>query len=103
MKIAITGANGLFGRGLAQVVHKAHEVLPITHADAELTRLADVRRVLLAGRPDAVIHAAAAPDPDKCEADPDYAFQTNVLATQNVVDVARELGIPVAQISTDSV
>ena len=103
MKVAITGASGLFGQGLVQVIGKTHEVLPITHADADLTLLPEVRRVLLAGRPDAVIHAAAAPDPDKCEADPDYAFQTNVVATRNVVEVAEELGVPVAQISTDAV
>lgn len=103
MKIAITGANGLFGHGLVQVIRRTHEVLPITHADADLTQLPEVHRVLLAGRPDVVIHAAAAPDPDKCEADPDYAFQTNVVATRNVVRVAEELGVPVAQISTDAV
>ena len=103
MKIAITGASGLFGQGLAQVIGKTHEVLPITHADADLTLLPEVRRVLLSGRPDAVIHTAAAPDPDRCEADPDYAFRTNVVATRNVVNVAEELGIPVAQISTDAV
>jgi dTDP-4-dehydrorhamnose reductase len=58
---------------------------------------------MLAARPDALIHAAGAPDPDKCEANPEYAFQTNVVATRNVVDVAKELAIPVVHISTDAV
>lgn len=103
MNIAITGANGLLGHALVQVIGAAHHVLPMTRADADLTRLPDVRRVLLAARPDALVHTAAAPDPDKCELDPEYAFQTNVVATRNVVEVAKELAIPVAHISTDAV
>lgn len=103
LKIAVTGANGLLGHALVRVIGAVHNTLPMTRADADLTSLPDVRRVLLAGRPGAVIHAAAAPDPDVCEANPEYAFQTNVVATQNVVEVAKELGIPVAQISTDAV
>jgi dTDP-4-dehydrorhamnose reductase len=103
MKVAITGANGLFGHALVWVIGGAHHALPLTRADADLTRLPDVRRVLLAARPDAIVHAAAAPDPDACEANPEYAFQTNVVATENVVQVAKELAIPVAQISTDAV
>lgn len=103
MRIAITGANGLLGHGLMQVMGAKHQVLPLTRADADVTQLPEVRRVLLAARPDAVIHTAAAPDPDVCERDPDYAFRTNVVATRNVVEVAQELAIPVAQISTDAV
>ena len=103
MKVAITGANGLFGHALVQVIGAAYQVLPMTRADADLTRLTDLRRVVLAARPDALIHTAGAPDPDKCERNPDYAFQTNVVATRNVVDVAKELAIPVAHISTDAV
>ncbi|HEX4606317.1 MAG TPA: NAD(P)-dependent oxidoreductase [Candidatus Angelobacter sp.] len=103
MKIAITGANGLFGHGLVQVIGVAHQILPLTRVDADLTRLSDVRRVLLAARPDALIHSAAAPDPDACQTNPEYAFQANVVATRNLVGVAKELAIPVAHISTDAV
>jgi dTDP-4-dehydrorhamnose reductase len=103
MKIAIAGANGLFGHGLVQVIRAAHHTLPMTRADADLTRLSDVRRILLAALPDALIHSAAAPDPDVCEANPEYAFQANVVATRNIVGVAQELAIPVAHISTDAV
>lgn len=103
MKIVLTGANGLFGHGLTKVIGAVHHVVPMTRADADLTRLPDVRRFLLAARPDALIHTAAVPDLDVAETNPDYAFQGNVVATQNVVTVAEELGIPVAHISTDAV
>ena len=103
MKIAITGANGLFGHALVQVVGAVHSTLPMTRADADLTRLSDVRRILLGERPDALIHTAAAPDPDVCERNPEYAFEANVVATRNIVEAAKELAIPVAHISTDAV
>gem|GEM_PF-34547 len=103
MKVAITGANGLFGHGLIQIISTKHQIVPMTRADADLTQLPDVRRFLLSARPDVLIHSAAAPDPDVCEANPEYCFQANVVATRNVVDIARELAIPVAQISTDAV
>lgn len=103
MKIAITGANGLFGHALVQVVGAVHSTLPMTRADADLTCLPDVRAMLLKKEPDALIHTAAAPDPDACERNPEYAFQANVVATRNIVEVAKELAIPVAHISTDAV
>jgi dTDP-4-dehydrorhamnose reductase len=103
MKIAITGGNGLFGHGLVQILGRSHDAAPLTRADADLTRLSDVRRVLLGIRPDVVIHTAAVPDLDISETHPDYAFQGNVAATQNIVNVAEELDAPVAHISTDAV
>lgn len=103
MKLALTGANGLFGHGLIRVIGATHNILPMTRAGADLTRLSEVRRFLLAELPDALIHTAALPDVDVAETNPDYAFQQNVVATQNVVAVAQELGIPMAHISTDAV
>ena len=103
MKIAITGANGLFGHGLVQVVGARHSVFPMTRAVADLTDIGAVRRVLQAEKPDALIHTAGIPDPDLCESEPERAFSNNVLATRNVVAVAQELSFPVAHISTDAV
>jgi dTDP-4-dehydrorhamnose reductase len=103
MKIAITGANGLFGCGLVRVIGATHKVYPMTRGTADLTDIAAVRRVLIAEKPDALIHTAGIPDPDLCESEPERAFANNVVATRNVVAVARELSFPVAHISTDAV
>ena len=46
MKIAITGANGLFGCGLVQVIEARHEIYPMTRATADLTDIDAVRRAL---------------------------------------------------------
>jgi dTDP-4-dehydrorhamnose reductase len=103
MKIAITGANGLFGHGLVRIMSAQHEVFPMTRATADLTDVAALRRALISEKPDVVVHTAGLPDPDVCESEPERAFAANVLATRNVVNVARELSFAVAHISTDSV
>lgn len=103
MKVAITGARGLFGYGLAEVFSAHHAVTALGHQEADITHADQLRAVFGKLRPDVVIHPAAIPDLDICEADPDHAFLVNVTGTRNVVDAAREVGAAVAYISSDTV
>lgn len=103
MKIAITGSNGLFGRGLAQVMGRSHEIFPLGRAEADITRPEAVRAAFNRLQPDVVVHAAAIPSPDVCEKDPAQAFLVNVHGTGHVVEAAKEIGAAVAYISTDAV
>jgi dTDP-4-dehydrorhamnose reductase len=103
MRVVITGAAGLFGHGLQQIFGAKNTVLPLTRADADTTdaqKICDVFKKLL---PEVVIHTAAIPDLDICEADPAKAFLVNVEGTRNVVEAAREVGAAVAHISSDAV
>jgi dTDP-4-dehydrorhamnose reductase len=103
MRIGITGANGLFGSGLTMVVGERHEAVPLTRGQADLTDLQQVDRALRPLHLDAVIHAAANPDPDDCELHPEAAFRANVVSTANLVRLAQELRFTLALISTDAV
>src|SRR5579864_488667 len=103
MRVLITGAAGLFGHGLTQVFVAKHTVFPITHAVADITNVAAIRDLFVKLEPEIVIHAAAIPDPDACEADPALAFSVNVEGTRNVVEAAREIGAAVAFVSSDAV
>src|SRR5579859_3640131 len=103
MKIAITGAAGLFGHGLARIFSTRHEVFPLSHSDFDITNGDDVRAVLKKIMPEVVVHPAGIPDIDICEADPAKAFLVNFHGTRNVVEAARELGAAVTFISTDAV
>jgi len=103
MKIAITGAGGLFGYGLAQVLGGRHHVIPLGRAEADITNAAQVRACLETALPEVVIHSAAIRDLDISEADPAEAFLVNVHGTRNVVEAAQSIGAAVAYISTDSV
>ncbi|HUU12408.1 MAG TPA: dTDP-4-dehydrorhamnose reductase [Terriglobia bacterium] len=103
MKVAVTGAAGLFGCGLVQVFSERHEVIPLTRAEADITKSEEVRAALAKAAPDVVVHPAGIPDLDICEADPAKGFLVNFHAVRHVVDAARELGAAVAYISTDAV
>ena len=103
MKIAITGAGGLFGYGLDRVIRRRHHSFPLTRAQADLTDLEQVRQALGRVKPEVLIHAAAIADPDKCETNPQEAFRVNVGATVNILKVAEEVGFAVTLISTDAV
>ena len=103
MKVAITGAAGLFGCGLVRVFSSRHTVFPLTHTDADVTKPDQVRQVFRKLGPEIVVHPAGMPDLDACEGDPAGAFLVNVHGTRNVVEAAREAGAEVVYISTDAV
>jgi dTDP-4-dehydrorhamnose reductase len=103
MKVAITGAAGLFGQGLVAAFSTRHEVFPLTHAEADITRAETVLAAVERIRPNLIVHSAAIPDPDICEAEPARAFLVNYQGTRNVVEAARQVGAGVAHISTDAV
>jgi dTDP-4-dehydrorhamnose reductase len=103
MRIAVTGASGLFGHGLAQVFSSRHTVAALTHADVDITNAEQVREVVAGLRPDLVIHSAAIRDPDTAELNPARAFQVNFHGTRNVAEAARAVGAKVVCISSDAV
>jgi dTDP-4-dehydrorhamnose reductase len=103
MKIAITGAAGLFGHGLVAAFSTRHEVFPLTRADADITNEQAIGAVLERIRPDVIVHPAGIPDIDICDADPDKGFLVNSQGTRNVVEAARRVGAGLAHISTDAV
>jgi dTDP-4-dehydrorhamnose reductase len=103
MKIAITGAAGLFGCGLVQVFSHSHAVTALTHANLDITHRDDVWNAFNRIRPEVVVHSAGTPDIDLCEAEPAKGFLLNFLGTRNVMDAAHGAGAAVAFISTDAV
>jgi dTDP-4-dehydrorhamnose reductase len=103
MRVAVTGAAGLFGHGLVQEFRKAHDVTPLTRADADITDHDAVRALLQGLKPDMIVHPAAIADIDFCELHPDLARTVNVDATRNLVEIARDLGAGFVYISTDGV
>jgi dTDP-4-dehydrorhamnose reductase len=103
MKVAITGAAGLFGHGLVEVFKTRHEVFPLTRSEVDITKEEEVQSVLHKLRPEVIVHSAAIPDLDICEANPAKAYLVNVHGTRHIVEAARASGAAVAYISTDAV
>ncbi len=103
LNVAVTGSAGLFGQGLVEVFRSRHTVFPLTRAEADITKAEEVRVALAKFRPDVIVHAAAIPDLDICEADPGKAFLVNVEGTRHVVEAAQEINAAIAYISTDAI
>jgi dTDP-4-dehydrorhamnose reductase len=103
LKVAITGAAGLLGHGLVEVFGRRHDVVALTRGEVDITNADQVRAAFAKSRPDIVVHAAAIPDLDECEANPPKAVRVNVDGTQHIVDAAGAIGAAVAYTSTDAV
>lgn len=113
MKLLITGASGLLGTKLCQIsLRKNHEVysaysqhMPLYGTPVELNIL-DMRATqatLDKIKPEAIVHAAALTDVDKCELEKDLAWKTNVEATKNLAQLCKEHGAFLIYVSTDYV
>jgi len=104
MRILVTGAKGMLGTDLCQIYRDAgHSVTPtdIQEMDVRDTRL--VMSTVGELQPEAVLHLAALTDVDGCERDPEAAFRTNAIGTQNVALACQRFGADLVYISTLSV
>ncbi|MFQ5848448.1 MAG: dTDP-4-dehydrorhamnose reductase [Candidatus Methylomirabilales bacterium] len=100
--MVLTGAEGLLGSDLTEVLGRTHRVVPLSRKDLDVTGPA-VTATLRPFQPDLIIHAAAYTDVDGCEQDPARAFRVNSEGTGQVARACRELGIPLVYFSTDYV
>ena len=113
IKVLITGAGGMLGTDLGNVLQKDFEVVglerrPVTHLTVpydicDLTQARKTRDAILSHKPDVIIHTAAMTDVDYCEEHHDEALESNVAATESVVNAANEIDAPVIFYSTDYV
>ncbi len=111
MKVLITGGSGLLGRALLRDASK-HNIDAlgtynrVSHERGipmDVTERGQVSATMQRVKPDWIIHAAAMTDVDRCEREPDNAWQANALGTKNIVDAGKECGARVVYISTDYV
>lgn len=113
MKILITGAGGMLGTDLGNVLSQEFEAVglerrPVTHLTVpydicDLTQARKTREAILSHKPEVILHAAAMTDVDYCEEHQDEALANNVAATESVVEAANEIDAPVIFFSTDYV
>ncbi len=83
-------------------LHKRDVQLASTRsAKIDLESENNLVRHLQALKPDIVIHTAGLTSVERCEAEPDLAYQVNVTLTSNVARACSHLGIKLVHISTD--
>lgn len=108
MKILVTGSDGMLGSALCPtLLNRGYNVIATDLSPSnEGTKSLDVRNfdrvkdMVEKIKPDIVMHLAAETDVDKCEVEPDHAFLTNTIGTQNVALVCQKLNIEMVYIST---
>jgi len=103
VRILVIGANGQLGIEVCKVLEEAHEVIPATREDANITNLDQVLSLVEKTSPEVIINTAAYTDVDGCEKDKEKAFLVNALGARNVAIAARETGAKLVHISTDYV
>ncbi|MDD3218508.1 MAG: dTDP-4-dehydrorhamnose reductase [Lachnospiraceae bacterium] len=106
MKVFVTGVKGQLGHDVVNELEKrGHEAIGVDIEEMDITDKVSVNKVIKEANPDAVIHCAAwtavdaAEDEDKQE----KVHLVNVVGTENIAEVCKELGIKMMYISTDYV
>ena len=101
MKYAVLGAAGQLGRDLCPRL--AGDVVPLTRAQADLTRRDMLRDLLLQLRPDVVVNCAAYNLVDQAEVEWETAFAVNGWGVRALAEVCRDLDCTLVHFSSDYV
>ena len=102
MRTLLIGANGQLGQELRHVFSN-HDLIPLTHADMDVTDRKQTEEVLDRHVPDLILNTAAYHRVDECEDHPERSFAFNALAVRELAIAAREIGAILVHISTDYV
>lgn len=115
MKILITGASGMLGYDLWQILFAEHDLYGVGRSDCpefierekwlklDLSDPAKTYQIITKVNPELVIHTAALTDVDACELNPEKAYLVNTLATRNVALACQRFDTVMLYISTDYV
>jgi dTDP-4-dehydrorhamnose reductase len=120
MKILITGANGMLGSTLTEMLFKTqHEILATGRGEFRYNKLIfneknryttldilnskEIEDVVGSYQPDAIIHAAAMTQVDECEQNKELCTSINIIASKQLMSAAKKCGAALYYISTDFV
>jgi dTDP-4-dehydrorhamnose reductase len=104
VKIAIIGANGQLGFDLVRVFKNSEDkIVPLTHADIDVTDFKLSEKILKNIQPDVVINCAAYVRVDDAEDFADKAFTVNALGARNIALICKDIDSILVHISTDYV
>ena len=105
-RMLVTGAGGMVGSYLEAALPGYDLVMTDTVAGfipLDVRDPAAVMDAVATAKPDVVLHLAAATDVDRCEREPDWAFHSNAIGTQNVALACQRHGATMVYVSTGGV
>lgn len=113
MRVLVTGAAGLLGGRLAELLarrlvvvgarHESHLPVDLPSVTLDVRRRDSVEHALDIEKPDAVLHAAALANASECERDPAGAHATNVDGSRWIAEACARRGLRLVALSTDLV
>ena len=102
MKILVTGVKGQLGYDVVQEGESRGLDMFGTDVDnMDITNAGQVKHVIEAYKPDAVIHCAAYTAVDAAEDNQELCRKINVDGTRNIAEVCKDMDIPMMYFSTD--
>lgn len=102
-KVAITGANGLVGSRIIELLEKDFDFIPLTSSKIDITNKDQVYQVLKELNFDFFIHLAAYTNVAKANEEKELAYKINVEGTKNVFEQVLNKNKKFIYISTDFV
>lgn len=104
-KLLITGAEGMLGIDLVARLRRSrkYDIVAVDIDEMDVTRLGDVKSVMLDTRPNVVIHCAAYTAVGGAEKEREMAMAVNSEGTKHLAFFCRELGAEMIYLSTDYV
>ncbi|HNU43634.1 MAG TPA: SDR family oxidoreductase [Cyclobacteriaceae bacterium] len=115
MRILITGANGLLGYKLVQLLapqvgittiatarkKPAHLPAAVQFIELDITNKPQTIEVIALAKPDVVIHAAAMTQVDQCETERDQCWNANVDGVSHIITACAQANAHLVHVSTD--
>ena len=115
MRILVTGANGLLGQKLSQLLDSKDNIDLIATARSplsielkrgqfhllDITNPDSVESVITATQPDIIINTAAMTQVDDCETEREKCWLSNVTAVEYLVRACKENNVKLINVSTD--
>jgi dTDP-4-dehydrorhamnose reductase len=115
MRILVTGANGLLGQKLVDLLQKNQDVHLIATARGksvltisageyhtlDITEATEVDRIVSATRPDVIINTAAMTNVDQCETEREQCWKANVNSVEHLIEACQKNDVHLVHVSTD--
>ena len=114
MKVLITGANGLLGQKLVQLLSDEQvaflatsqgssriQTAGISYLSLDVVNREEVIQVISEYSPAVIMHTAAMTQVDQCETDREKCWQLNVMAVANLIEASSLIDAHLVHLSTD--
>lgn len=101
--ILLTGAGGMLGSALADILARQHEISAFRKSKFDITDQSAVKKKIAETRPDFVVNCAAYTAVDDCETHADQANLTNGTAVGYLAEACQQNNATLIHFSTDYV